>query len=57
MINGAIEYKPSPSWGVEFFVNNLTDKQYYVVGAAGGPGDHGELAAPRTYGVNLKFDF
>ena len=19
--------------------------------------DHGELAAPRTYGVNLKFDF
>jgi iron complex outermembrane receptor protein len=57
IVNGAIEYKPNPNWGIELFVNNLTDKQYYVVAVGGSTGDHGELAAPRTYGVNLKFDF
>ncbi len=57
VINGAIEYRPSPSWGVELFVNNLTDKQYYHTAAAGTTGDHAELAPPRTYGVNLTFDF
>ncbi len=57
IVNSAIEYKPNPRWGIEFFVNNLTDKQYYIVAVGGSSGDHGELAAPRTYGVNLKFDF
>jgi iron complex outermembrane recepter protein len=57
IVNGAIEYKPSPNWGIEFYVNNLTDKQYYVVAVGGSTGDHGELGAPRTYGVNVKFDF
>ena len=57
VVNGAVEYRPSPTWGIEAFVNNMTNKHYYVVGASGSTGDHGELAAPRTYGLNLKFDF
>jgi iron complex outermembrane receptor protein len=57
VFNASIEYKPSPTWGVELFMNNIGDKQYYVTGTAGGNGDQGALAAPRTYGVNLKFDF
>ena len=57
VLNGALEYKPSPTWGVELFVNNITDKQYLVTAAGNGGGDHAELAAPRTYGVNVKFDF
>jgi iron complex outermembrane receptor protein len=57
VLNGSIEYRPTPHWGVEFFMNNITDKQYYLTGAGVANGDHGELAAPRTYGINVKVDF
>jgi iron complex outermembrane recepter protein len=57
VINGSIEYRYNEHWGVEFFMTNITDKEYYVTQLGSGTGDHGELAAPRMYGVNLKFDF
>ncbi len=57
LFNASLEYRPSPTWGVELFMNNIGDKQYYVASTAGSGGDQGTLGAPRTYGVNLKFDF
>ncbi|MBB4860647.1 iron complex outermembrane receptor protein [Novosphingobium chloroacetimidivorans] len=56
VFSAAVEYRPNPAWGVELWVNNLTDKRYYYTGAAGTTADQGILAAPRTYGVNLVFD-
>ena len=44
--------------GIEIWGDNLNDKRYYYTGVSSGAvGDHGELAAPRTSGANLKFDF
>ena len=57
VFNGSLEYRPSPTWGVEVFMNNIGDKRYYATSTGGGGGDQGAFAAPRTYGVNLKFDF
>jgi iron complex outermembrane recepter protein len=57
VLNGSLEYRPKPSWGVELWVKNLTDKQYYTTGVASSTAAQGVLAAPRTYGVNVKFDF
>ncbi len=57
VVNAALEYRPSSSWGIEIYGRNLTDRHYYAAASASGNGDHGELGPPRTYGVNLKFDF
>ena len=57
IINGSIAYKYDQHWGAEFFINNATNKKYYVTQLGSGTGDHGELNPPRTYGVNLTFDF
>jgi hypothetical protein len=35
----------------------MFDEHYRQTGVGGTTGDHAELAPPRTYGVNLKFDF
>ena len=56
-INAALEYRPSPNWGIEVYGKNLTDRHAYVSATSGGTGDQGQLGAPRTYGVNVKFDF
>lgn len=57
VFNASLEYRPSPNWGIELWAKNIGDKQYAVAGASGGTGAFENLAAPRTYGVNLKFDF
>ncbi len=57
LMNGTIEYRYNERYSIEFFMNNITDKKYYVTQLGSGLGDHGELNPPRTYGVNLKFDF
>lgn len=56
IFNASVEFRPDPSWGIEAWVNNLTDKRYYYTGVTGTTGDQGILAAPRTYGVNFVFD-
>jgi iron complex outermembrane receptor protein len=56
-INASLEYRPSPNWGIEIYGKNLTDRHAYVSASSGGTGDQGQLGAPLTYGVNLKFDF
>jgi iron complex outermembrane recepter protein len=57
VFNGSIEYRPSDHWGIEVWGKNLGDKQYYITGVSGATGAHGELAAPRTYGITAKVDF
>jgi iron complex outermembrane recepter protein len=56
LLNGSIRYKSGANWGLEFWVNNLTDKRYYISGSTGNTGAYGDLGAPRTYGVNLTLD-
>ncbi len=57
VINGSLEYRPSPTWGVEIWGKNLTDKRYYITGASSTTGDNGVIGPPQTYGVRAKFDF
>ena len=57
VLNGAIEYRPSSTWGIELWGKNLTDKRYYITGASNTTGDNGTIAPPLTYGVRVKFDF
>lgn len=57
VVNLSFELKPTENWGIEFYGANIFDKHYYQTGVGGTTGDHGELAPPRTYGVNVKFDF
>ena len=58
LFNGSIEFRPTPTFGIELWGNNLSDRRYYYTGVSSGAvGDHGELGAPRTYGVDVKFDF
>ena len=42
---------------VELWVQNLTDETYHVQKLGSALGDLAVLAPPRTYGVNIKFDF
>ncbi len=57
VVNLSFELRPNSNLGIELWGNNIFDEHYYYTGVGGTTGDHGELAAPRTYGVNLKFDF
>jgi len=42
--------------GIEFWANISPTEKYFVT-ILGSGNDHGELQRPRTYGVNLKFNF
>ena len=55
--NASIEYRPTKTWGVELWAQNLTDETYHVQKLGSALGDLAVLAPPRTYGVNIKFDF
>jgi iron complex outermembrane receptor protein len=57
LLNASIEYRPTPNLGIELWGNNLTDEHYAVQKITTGTGVATALGAPRTYGVNVKFDF
>ena len=57
LLNASVEYRPTEQLGLEFFVRNLTDTDYAVQKISTGTGTTQVNGAPRTYGVNLKFDF
>jgi iron complex outermembrane receptor protein len=57
LLNGSIEYRPSEQVGIEFWASNLTDTEYVVQDLSTATGVTEVLAPPRTYGVNLKFNF
>jgi len=57
VVNGSLEYWATSHWGVALFADNLTDARYYIEGNGGSTADAGQLAPPRTFGVNFKFDY
>ncbi|MDE8650885.1 TonB-dependent receptor [Novosphingobium album (ex Liu et al. 2023)] len=58
LVNASVEYRPSENLGVEIWGRNLGNKQYAVqkISSSGLSVVEG-LGAPRTYGVNLNFNF
>lgn len=57
-VNASISYRPTPNWAVELWGRNLDDETYYVQKLAlSSLGDNGIPAAPRTYGLNLKYTY
>lgn len=57
IVNGSIEFRPSPRWGVELWARNLTDERYHVQKLGSALGDLAVPAPPRAYGLNVKFDY
>lgn len=57
IVNGSIEYRINDQYGIELWVNNLTDTSYTVALLSSATGQLSALGAPRTYGANFKFDF
>lgn len=57
LINASIEYRPSDRLGIELWGRNLGNTVHYAQKLSQATGAVVSQAAPRTYGVNLKFDF
>lgn len=57
LFNASAEYRPTENLGIEIWGKNLTNKQYSVQKLTTSTGVTEAYAPPRTYGVNLKFDF
>lgn len=57
LVNASVEYRPVESFGIEVWGRNLTDKDYAAQKITTGTGTAQTNAAPRTYGVNLKYSF
>jgi iron complex outermembrane receptor protein len=57
LLNASVEYRPIDKFGIELWGRNLTDEEYAVQKLTTGTGTTVALGAPRTYGVNLKFDW
>jgi iron complex outermembrane receptor protein len=57
LLNASIEYRPSENLGIEIWGRNLTDTGYAAQKISTGTGTTQTNGAPRTYGVNLKFNF
>ena len=57
LVNASVEYRPSENLGIEFWGRNLTNTDYAAQKITTGTGTTQSNGAPRTYGVNLKFDF
>ena len=57
LLNASVEYRPSPNLGVEIWGRNLTNTDYAAQKISTGTGTTQTNGAPRTYGVNLKFNF
>lgn len=57
LVNASIEYRPVARYGIEFWGRNLADTEYSVQKITTGTGTTTSLGAPRTYGLNLKFNF
>jgi iron complex outermembrane receptor protein len=57
LFNASIEYRPTPNLGLEIWGRNLGNTDYAVQKITTGTGMVQSNGAPRTYGVNLKFNF
>jgi iron complex outermembrane receptor protein len=50
-------HSPSEDWMVRLWGNNLTDEEYWSLGAESAPASRWNPAPPRTYGVTLTKSF
>ena len=58
LLNGRLSYVPDgASWQVSVWGNNLTDKHYFDDIRPGAFGARGGYGAPRTYGLDVTFNF
>jgi iron complex outermembrane receptor protein len=57
LLNSSLEYRPVDKFGIELWGRNLGDTEYAVQKITTNTGVTAGLGAPRTYGVNFKFDF
>ncbi len=56
-LNLSVEYAPVEHWSVELWAQNATNEKYYVQKLGSALGDLAVSAAPRQYGLNLKYQF
>lgn len=57
LFNASLEYRPTQNVGIEIWGRNLGNTDYAVQKITTGTGMVQSNGAPRTYGVNLKFNF
>lgn len=57
VLNGSIEYRLNERFGIELWGRNLTKTKYYYQRTSGRFGAWANQAAPRTYGINLTYDY
>jgi len=55
LLNGSAEYRYGEHWSIEIWGRNLTDELYTVQKVGTALGDFRVPAAPRTYGINFKY--
>ncbi|MET0984229.1 MAG: TonB-dependent receptor [Steroidobacteraceae bacterium] len=58
LVSAFVSWKdPTEHWGVRIYGENLTDEEYASFALEQALGDNYAAAAPRTYGVELSYDF
>ena len=58
LLSGRIGYEPNEgSWTIGVFGNNLTDEDYKDDAVANGPGVRINRGVPRTFGVDMTYNF
>ena len=58
LLSARISYlPPSERWSISLWGNNLTDEEYFDDVVGNSTGLRGSYAAPRTYGVDITFNF
>jgi iron complex outermembrane receptor protein len=57
LFNAGIEYRFNRNVGIEIWGKNIGKTDYFSTRSSTGTGAYASLAAPRTYGVNLKLDY
>lgn len=57
LFNASVEYRPTENVGIELWGRNLGNTDYAAQKITTGTGTVQTNGAPRTYGVNVKFDF
>ena len=58
LLNARLSYvTPSESWTVSLWGNNLADEDYFEDVVVAGIGIRGSYGAPRTYGVDVNYQF
>jgi len=57
LVNGSIEFRPTPRLGLSLWGRNLADTEYAVQKISTGTGTTMMVGAPRTFGFTLKYDY